>query len=435
MGEESRDQQADLGERPSMPLDTSTRAHLVECVQSPPVIVRVPGRFTRAFAARRKSDTRRLVQIGGASGIVLALIIVGAGSLFFDEGISARDRLVYEKISVFNFAVILLTAAALRIPKLFDHYRYLMLLAGSCVLGATHAGSILIENTRLAMTASYATMLGITVVTIGFRNGLAFSTLTCALGGLAGSAFAVYRGATPDWPLVSYGYVGATAVGLVIAWILERQEVLHFFQSLLLAHESEERLRLNRQLEEMSRTDALSGLANRRSFDDTLDLEWARMRRDGTPMALVFVDVDHFKRFNDTYGHREGDACLRAVGQALKSSVLRPADLAARYGGEEFVLLLPNTDVAGAHALARRALEAVDALEILHSDSPTHHCVSVSMGVATTDGTTELEPRHLVDTADAALYRAKHEGRRRIASSDLRGDSLRPHGTMLASAR
>jgi hypothetical protein len=204
-----------------------------------------------------------------------------------------------------------------------------MVTAGALVLASTHTGSILISEPHIALSASYAAMLGVTVVTIGFRNGFGYSLLTCMLGFVGGSRYAVWQGARPDWVLVSYGYVAASAVGLVISWLVERQDALHFFQSILLASEAEERLRLNQQLEAMSRTDSLSGLANRRSFDDTLEAEWARMRRERAPLSLVFVDVDHFKRFNDANGHRAGDACLRAVGQAL----LTWGAAAGRHGG------------------------------------------------------------------------------------------------------
>jgi diguanylate cyclase (GGDEF)-like protein len=238
--------------------------------------------------------------------------------------------------------------------------------------------------------------------------------------------YAAALGATPDWVFASYGFVGASAVGVVISWLVERQDTLHFFQSILLANEAEERRRLNERLAAMSRTDALSGLANRRSFDDTLEVEWARMVRERAPLSLLFMDIDHFKRFNDAYGHRDGDACLRAVGRAIAKAALRPADLAARYGGEEFVLLLPNTTLAGAQRVAHRVVALVDALAIPHADSPTAPHVTISVGVTTADPDSHLEPRHLVETADACLYRAKHQGRHGVVSSLLRGDSIRP---------
>ncbi|UUX94558.1 diguanylate cyclase domain-containing protein [Aquabacterium sp. J223] len=186
------------------------------------------------------------------------------------------------------------------------------------------------------------------------------------------------------------------------------------------------------QLLELSVTDGLTGLANRRRFDELLSLEWDRARRSCTPMALVLVDVDHFKRYNDRHGHPAGDVCLQRVGQALASVVLRPADLAARYGGEEFVVLLPGTEPGGAQAVARRLVQAVEALAIAHADSPVSSTVTVSAGLATcTDvaGSVSAPGRPgglskctdasaLLQAADAALYAAKVAGRARACWID-----------------
>lgn len=402
------------------------REELRACVADPPAIVRIPEALRASFHARKEVEVQRVLRIGGICGIVLGLSIVLARLLLFHGlGSDADDRL-YGEISAFNLVVIFSTIAALNIPRVFAYYRPIMVASGALVLSATHTASILITENHIAMSATYAAMLGVTVVTIGFRNGFANSLLTCVLGIVGGSGYAWVKGAQPDWVLVSYGYVGASAVGLVLAWLLERQDALHFFQSILLASEADERLRLNRQLEAMSRTDSLSGLANRRSFDDALEAEWARMRRERSPLSLVFVDVDYFKRFNDAYGHREGDACLRAVGQALLTGALRPGDVAARYGGEEFVLLLPKTDLAGGEAVARRVLDAVDKLAIPHGDSPAMPHITISVGVAAAAPDSELEARHLVETADSCLYRAKRQGRHCVCASELRGDSLRP---------
>ena len=407
-------------------VDAVMREELRSLVADPPTVVHIPKVLREAFHARKQHEVQRVLRIGGLCGMALGLTIVAARMLLFSGLGTHADNVLYGQISVFNLVVIFTTIVALQLPRVFAHYRPIMVTAGALVLASTHTGSILIREPHIALSASYAAMLGVTVVTIGFRNGFGYSLLTCMLGFVGGSRYAVWQGARPDWVLVSYGYVAASAVGLVISWLVERQDALHFFQSILLASEAEERLRLNQQLEAMSRTDSLSGLANRRSFDDTLEAEWARMRRERAPLSLVFVDVDHFKRFNDANGHRAGDACLRAVGQALLSGALRPGDMAARYGGEEFVLLLPKTDLAGGEAVAHRVLAAIDELCLPHGDSPTASHVTISVGVAAAAPDSELEARHLVETADACLYRAKNQGRHCVCVSELRGDSLRP---------
>ena len=175
---------------------------------------------------------------------------------------------------------------------------------------------------------------------------------------------------------------------------------------------------LNATLEKMALQDGLTGLANRRQLDVSLANEFSRAVRHGSPLALALIDVDHFKRYNDRYGHSAGDDCLRAISAAIRQQTpRRPGDLAARYGGEELAILLPNTDSAGAWAVAERMREAVEALQIAHEDSP-QGIVTISAGVAA------MVPRRgidsettLFDDADKALYCAKSAGRNRVAAS------------------
>lgn len=167
-------------------------------------------------------------------------------------------------------------------------------------------------------------------------------------------------------------------------------------------------------------TDPLTGLANRRRFDEALVGEWRRAARQRAPLALLFVDVDRFKRFNDLYGHQRGDSCLHAVAQAIRACALRPGDLVARYGGEEFVLLLPDTDSDGASHLGEAVRHAVEALALPHAGNGRPGVVTVSVGVAAAapaedDG---LSPDHLARRADLALYVAKDAGRNRVMTSD-----------------
>ena len=160
--------------------------------------------------------------------------------------------------------------------------------------------------------------------------------------------------------------------------------------------------------------DGLTGLANRRTFDQALDADIRRNTRTGSPMALLLMDIDGFKLFNDTYGHGGGDRCLKRVAQAVAGVPNRAGDTVARYGGEEFAVILPETDLAGAFAVAERIRRAVEALGIPHVASPVGSVVTVSVGVAASCGPA-LDARELLETADAALYRAKRAGRNRTA--------------------
>jgi diguanylate cyclase (GGDEF)-like protein len=170
----------------------------------------------------------------------------------------------------------------------------------------------------------------------------------------------------------------------------------------------------NRLLERLSAIDTLTQIANRRRFDAVLRLEWRRASRDEASLSLVFCDIDHFKLFNDTYGHQMGDDCLVRVAHAMDEALNRPADLIARYGGEEFVALLVDTDAEGARLVAERMREQVERLGIEHQASPAAPCLTVSLGVATLKPEAGLRPEDLVSRADQALYAAKQNGRNRV---------------------
>jgi len=184
--------------------------------------------------------------------------------------------------------------------------------------------------------------------------------------------------------------------------------------------------RLTDELRHIATIDVLTDLANRRRFDEVLAVEWKRGLRNGDSLSLLMVDVDHFKLFNDRYGHPAGDACLRTVGQALAEACRRPGDLVARYGGEEFVVLLPQTSCPGAEQVARRVLEAVSSVRIPHQASPTADHVTVSIGISSHDeqsavrttpvladvgGISTRTQSELLLCADHALYAAKAAGR------------------------
>jgi diguanylate cyclase (GGDEF)-like protein len=171
----------------------------------------------------------------------------------------------------------------------------------------------------------------------------------------------------------------------------------------------------NARLSQLSDTDGLTGIANRRKFDQRLAEEWARSSRHALPIALLLVDVDYFKRYNDRHGHPQGDTCLQRVAQLLGQTARRGGDLVARYGGEEFAVLLPYADREEAVRHAQRCLAAIDAAAIAHGDSPVAPHVTISVGVAVAGGTTRPPTaKALVQAADAALYDAKGAGRHRV---------------------
>ena len=170
----------------------------------------------------------------------------------------------------------------------------------------------------------------------------------------------------------------------------------------------------NELLKELSRVDGLTGIANRRRLDEELDREWKRMSREKRPLSVVLCDIDHFKLYNDTYGHQRGDDCLIKVATAITDSVNRPGDLTARYGGEEFCLVLPETSGLGAMKIAELVRKNVADLNLEHTSSPLTDMVTLSLGVATLIPDMGSQPSVLLKAADRALYQAKGNGRNRV---------------------
>ena len=177
-------------------------------------------------------------------------------------------------------------------------------------------------------------------------------------------------------------------------------------------------LELKRQrdiLQRISMIDGLTGIANRRRFDEALEREWRRCHRSDSPLSLILVDVDFFKNYNDHYGHLAGDECLKKVAAAMADQNRRAADIVARFGGEEFACLLPDTGADAAHAMAVRLGEAVAALAIPHARSDAAGHVTISLGVATLIPGEGDVASSLIDQADRGLYHAKQNGRNRVA--------------------
>ncbi|MDZ7641189.1 MAG: PleD family two-component system response regulator [Desulfurivibrio sp.] len=168
------------------------------------------------------------------------------------------------------------------------------------------------------------------------------------------------------------------------------------------------------QLLRLAVTDGLTGLANRRHFDEVLQREYARQIRSGGNLSLLLMDVDCFKHYNDNYGHLKGDDCLREIARVLAGIFCRATDLPARYGGEEFVCLMPDTDSAGAWQMAERIRKEIASLEIPHGHSPVASHITVSIGVATGPCCRQHSPLHLIARADEQLYQAKDAGRNRV---------------------
>ena len=227
----------------------------------------------------------------------------------------------------------------------------------------------------------------------------------------------VFRHEGSDWKIVHSGisipyYLVSSGEVYPIKGLQQRNRELE-----ALVDERTEALRAaNDRLEALSNTDGLTGIANRRSFDVGLAQEWKRAQRAGTPLALLLIDVDHFKHFNDLYGHLAGDDCLRALGRALDRAARRAGDLVARYGGEEFVVILPGAGLAKAFESACHIQREIWSLAIAHAATPPG-IVTVSIGVVSLNPSNRHPPDELLRQADLALYQAKRSGRNRVCAA------------------
>jgi diguanylate cyclase (GGDEF)-like protein len=223
------------------------------------------------------------------------------------------------------------------------------------------------------------------------------------------------------WAFLGYGLVAVAAAYAGVQWrvrvLSRRAERLEA----VVAERTAELAASKEQLERLAALDPLTELANRRSFDAALEHEWKRAQRGGHWLSLALLDVDFFKRFNDRYGHARGDACLRAVAQAVAARCRRPSDLVARYGGEEFALVLPEVDPEGVGALLGAVLAGVDALRIGHAASDCASHVTVSLGAASLKPSPGDESLAVLERADRLLYKAKEGGRHQAFHEDGSG--------------
>jgi diguanylate cyclase (GGDEF)-like protein len=277
------------------------------------------------------------------------------------------------------------------------HAKLPVLISGISYSGLTHslAGQIVIALNASALLIVLRVTRGRTVLDLGIALAVLASTLDSALTLKAGIRF-------------SLGWYVARAVSVVTAISV----LMVFLREVTLLYARV--LRLNERLASQAAIDATTELFNRRYFNRQLHVTLRDSARRSETTALLLIDVDHFKLFNDRYGHLAGDDCLHQVAQAIAGTIRRPRDTAARFGGEEFAVILPATSLDGARHMAERVLAAIHALGVDHAASPTAATVTVSIGVATGKPGTRYD--ELVHESDDALYAAKRDGRNRVAS-------------------
>jgi len=303
---------------------------------------------------------------------------------------------------------------ALLSPETYDLFRRKALPQTAALLGLAVGASLLVFDTKRAPPAFILMPI---LLLIALRIGLSGAALAVnAVAVIATEATLRGRGPFPPAPQQDEDYrIFTLQVFLSLSMLmclpvsvvlLEREGFAAGLKAAL------------RRMQLLATEDGLTGVANRRRLDETLEEEWRRAMRERTPLALLMIDVDCFKLYNDTYGHLGGDDCLRRVAQAILPIPVRGGDLVARYGGEEFAVLLPNTEAAGAAEMAEQIRFAVEALGLEHERNP-HRVVTISVGCSAVVPTPGSGPQTLIHGADRALYLAKQNGRNRAIVGDF----------------
>ncbi|RZU48017.1 diguanylate cyclase (GGDEF)-like protein [Fluviicoccus keumensis] len=385
--------------------------YIRETLAARPLFCHFPRHLEKNFLETRVESSGFYIQTGQWPLLFMFSVIVAVAWIYFPALLSVQDYLQLKFIEIPLGVTILFIIFGHRIPVVRRHFHRVMFPVALFQLITIQLHILISAGNGYFLYSILNLLICMLLIALGLR--FTFKVLL-ALYMTAGVA-ALALGAAIRLPLdmLAFGYYYGIfgAVVSALAGIAERQERFAFLQELLVNYQSEELTRLNRQLDRIAHQDALTGIPNRRSFDLAAEREWEIALREQQPLSLLLLDVDFFKRYNDTYGHEGGDHCLQAVARAIHDTLLRPADLAARYGGEEFVLLLPGADATGAAEVAERVLQAVDARRITHASSSVAPHVTVSIGVTTVTPTPGQPLQEALRQADTALYQAKEQGR------------------------
>jgi diguanylate cyclase (GGDEF)-like protein len=402
---------ANNGENLPQLISPKTMAYIHSVLQERPFFLYFENDIESRFYAKRAEEYRRLVSVGKLLFLALYAVIAAIAIKAFPLAVMSDDQFVLKYVLAPIGGLLLLVMLLADKPFFQTNYQWLATPVSTIILFCVMMASVTTADSNFAQHAAYDVIIIVTIISFGLRVQFPVCLLIICLAAVMTILTTVSLNWKIDWFKFCHYYGLGSAITLIIVGLIERQERFAFLQEMLVAHQTVELDRLNRALDRVSREDPLTSLANRRAFDEVLHKEWERAKRDQQGIALLYMDVDFFKLYNDTYGHNIGDVCLRRVAQTIKQALRRPADLAARYGGEEFVVLLPNTDLEGAMDVAQRIIKHIDALALPHSRSKVASFVTLSIGVTYLIPTNQNTLTAFLAKADAALYKAKENGR------------------------
>lgn len=369
----------------------------------------LPAPFEADFC--REHDQRALA---GFNSMIASLVLLYVGMGVAMILLSGLPSLGLWPASYTFFMLLMVTAWLLSVAGLLArHYQLYIGILVALAVGFALVHPLFMRGSEIYYMLHEGTIFVMMIVFLGMNLRLPWALAGTAIGGVLGIVASLLLGLEADWSMSGSTFLGGTLLGMVLRYRDERHLRRAHLHTHLLALDNERIQAMANQLERLSFLDGLTGLANRRYFDNSLDKAWRSCQRENAPLTVIMLDVDFFKPYNDFYGHQQGDQALRDLARIIAAQAVRPQDLVARYGGEEFVVLLPWVDEVAAGQLTERILQAIRERELPHERSGTASHLTVSAGVASCIPTLQTHSASLVAAADAALYQAKRDGRDR----------------------
>ncbi|MBV1884334.1 MAG: diguanylate cyclase [Pseudomonadales bacterium] len=346
--------------------------------------------------------------------IVLSLLFIGSGA--FDYLLlDGEIQLVWLLRYGVGMPMLL---AILSVSRTRYFMRYQQWVLSLAILSTVFAMSLMMAQLPKSEGQFYFTglliiqMAGLNILRLQFRYALLCSVLIPVCGFTVQFWFGVLN--SEGIMIEMYFYTSVSALSLASNFLFERSARRDYIQKRLLTRKQDYLLEANEHLKVLVDIDGLTGIANRRHFDEELYEEWRRAKRTNGILAILMVDIDFFKAYNDCYGHQQGDNCLKVVAKVINQFGKRPGDLVARYGGEEFVVILSGVTASDARKIGKQICKSVLAKKIKHEKSSVANYVTVSVGVASADPFHLNSSDELVQLADKSLYRAKSQGRNQV---------------------
>lgn len=370
--------------------------------------------FWQSIAERSLNMIRAVTSIGLVVYLSVGILTFLTVYLLTDDRHRLHDILIW-LLTYLNGAFCLVTLPVVAgIPSLTKYFQRVLISIVFLAVFFTSFLTVQYEEVRLIQQGSYIVVF--VYMLAYFLTGIRplILLITCLVAGLLPLPMLWFMDVKFDPLVYFYAVIVSNVVGFMVSYIVTGKERVSFLQARLLELDKIHSDAMSNELVRLSNEDALTGLYNRRYLNETIAIEWERAERSEEPLSVVFVDIDYFKLYNDTYGHLQGDKALMRVASVLRKHMRRTSDIAARYGGEEFVLLLPNTPSAGAQVVANNVMRAVDGLKIEHKTSNVADHLTLSIGVATWAQEENMTMNKLIAQADAAVYQAKAEGRHAI---------------------